>query len=64
MTLSKLLKLKADRGMRVLLLLWEEYRGLISTHEARTEEFFRGTRIFGLRSQNRPIWLIFRHIFS
>ncbi len=32
--------------MRVLLLLWDEYRGLMGTHDTRTEEFFRGTRVF------------------
>ncbi len=46
LTLGELLKLKADRGVRVLLLLWDEYRGLMGTHDTKTEEFFRGTRVF------------------
>ncbi len=37
LTLGELLKLKADRGVRVLLLLWDEYRGLMGTHDTRNE---------------------------
>ncbi len=71
--LGELLKRKADEGVRVLLLIWDEYRGVMGTHDTRTEEFFRGSRVFvgsGSRWRMNREWtdwkrhVLVRYIFT
>ncbi|KAL6215107.1 hypothetical protein ACLB2K_014538 [Fragaria x ananassa] len=53
LTLGQLLKKKADEGVLVLLLVWDdrtsipEYKkdGLMTTHDQETEEYFRNTKV-------------------
>lgn len=55
LTLGELLKLKADQGVRVLLLVWDEvfssnhpllrWKGLMNTKDEVTREFFRNSKV-------------------
>ncbi|XP_052210092.1 phospholipase D alpha 1-like [Diospyros lotus] len=52
-TLGELLKRKADEGVRVLVLVWDDRTsveelkkdGLMATHDQETEEYFRNTKV-------------------
>ncbi|KAJ4839320.1 Phospholipase D [Turnera subulata] len=53
MTLGELLKKKADEGVTVLMLIWDDRTsvpalkrdGLMATHDQETEEYFRNTKV-------------------
>lgn len=53
MTLGELLKLKADQGVRVLMLIWDDRTsvealkkdGLMETHDQETADYFRDTKV-------------------
>ncbi|KAJ7537296.1 hypothetical protein O6H91_11G000100 [Diphasiastrum complanatum] len=53
LTLGDLLKKKADEGVRVLMLVWDDRTsipivkkdGLMATHDEETEEYFKGTSV-------------------
>lgn len=52
-TLGEILKNKAEEGVKVLMLIWDDRTslevfkkdGLMATHDEETEEFFRGTKV-------------------
>ena len=42
LTVGELLKKKAEDGVRVLLMIWGETTSIMGTHDAETENFFKG----------------------
>lgn len=44
LTLGELLKLKAEAGIRVLVMIWGETTSIMGTHDTETENYFKGQR--------------------
>ncbi|XP_057776454.1 phospholipase D alpha 1-like [Salvia miltiorrhiza] len=61
-TLGQLLKRKADQGVRVLLLVWDDRTsvpdlkkdGLMATHDQETKQFFEGTNVHCVLCPRNP----------
>ncbi|CAL0304981.1 unnamed protein product [Lupinus luteus] len=62
LTLGELLKIKADEGVKVLMLIWDDRTsikflkkdGLMSTHDVDTESYFHGSRVHCLLCPRNP----------
>ncbi|KAI4316324.1 hypothetical protein L6164_024314 [Bauhinia variegata] len=62
MALGNLLKLKADQGVKVLMLVWDDRTsseqlkndGMMTTHDQETEEYFRNTNVHCVLCPRNP----------